>query len=51
MNRNKTAITAMTNRICMIAPALYAKNPTAQKITKITATVYNKSLILFTLNL
>lgn len=37
---------AITNKICMMAPALYAKNPIAQKIIKITAMVYNKLLMI-----
>jgi hypothetical protein len=33
------AIIAITRRMCIIDPALYAKNPIAQKRTKITAMV------------
>lgn len=36
------AITAITNNMCIIEPALYTKNPNTQNITKITATRYNK---------
>jgi hypothetical protein len=36
---NIIAITAITKSICIIDPALYAKNPIAQKMTKITAIV------------
>ena len=35
----------------MIDPALYAKNPIAQKMTKITAIVYNKLPMMFDLKL
>lgn len=33
---------AITNKMWIILPALYTKNPKAQRITKITAIVYNK---------
>lgn len=36
---NSTAITAITSNTCMIPPALNAKNPIAQKMIKITASV------------
>lgn len=42
-----TAITAMTKRIWMSPPDLKEKNPIAQTMTKITATVYNNFPILF----
>jgi hypothetical protein len=34
-----TAINAITSSMCIMDPALYAKNPIAQKMTSITATV------------
>jgi hypothetical protein len=38
---------AMTNRIWIILPALYTKNPKAQRMTRIIAIVYNKFDIVF----
>lgn len=34
----RIAMTAMTNKICMIDPKLYAKKPTAHKMINTTAT-------------
>ena len=34
-----TAINAITNSMCIMEPALYAKKPIAQNITNITAMV------------
>jgi hypothetical protein len=46
-NFSKTAITAITSKIWMIPPALYAKNPIAHEITRITAMIYNRLVITF----
>ncbi len=43
---NNIAIIAITNKMCIIDPALYAKNPIAHKMIKITATVYNILLMI-----
>ncbi len=42
---SKTAITAITSKICIIPGALYAKYPTAQPITRIIAIMYNRPFI------
>jgi len=39
---NSIAIIAITNKMWIIPPALKPKKPMAQKITSITAIVYNK---------
>lgn len=39
---SKMAIMAITNRIWMILPKLYTKNPRAHRIISITAMVYNR---------
>lgn len=36
---SKIAMIAITKRMCIMEPKLYAKNPIAHKITKMTATV------------
>lgn len=42
---NNKAIIAITNKMWIKPPAWFTKNPKIQPITKITAMMYNKPLI------
>ena len=46
MMPNKSAIMAITNKICMMPVREYTKTPNAHPMSKITAMIYNSEFII-----
>lgn len=49
ITRSMTAMMAIRSKMCIIAPALKAKKPIAQKMTRTTAMVYSKFPMILTI--